>query len=204
MPSMLREPAMSLVQRPGAEPRLRVYPGEAGGRPEVEALVRRVYRERYEADVREFAPAMVGLHDGGGELVAAAGYRPAREGALFLERYLDAPVEQLLGEPAARERIVEVGHLAAARAGEGRRLITRIGPHLAEQGYDWVVCTLTVELRHLFVRLGIAPVTLGVADPAVLGRDAARWGSYYDHRPLVLAGRLDAAIMRFRRRGGAA
>jgi hypothetical protein len=194
MPSMLREPAMSLVQRPGAEPRLRVHPGGSGGRPEVEALVRRVYRERYEADVREFAPAMVGLHDGSGELVAAAGYRPAREGALFLERYLDAPVEQLLGEPAARERIVEVGHLAAARAGEGRRLITRIGPHLAEQGYDWVVCTLTVELRHLFVRLGIAPVTLGVADPAVLGRDAVRWGTYYDHRPLVLAGQINLAL----------
>ncbi|MBK1715384.1 hypothetical protein CKO43_21755 [Rubrivivax gelatinosus] len=202
MPSMLREPSMSSVQRPGAQARLRVYPGEAGGRHQVEALVRRVYRERYRAEVREFAPAMVGLHDSAGALVAAAGYRPARDGALFLERYLDAPVEALLGEPVERARIVEVGHLAAARAGEGRRLITRIGPHLAEQGYDWVVCTLTVELRHLFVRLGIAPVTLGVADPDLLGADAARWGSYYDHRPLVLAGRLDTAIARFKRRGG--
>ena len=108
-----------------------------------------------------------------GPLVAAAGYRPARQGPLFLERYLAAPVESLLGSHSeaapARERIVEVGHLAASRAGEGRRLMLLLGPHLGGQGFRWVVGTLTEELRHLFVRLGIAPLALGVADPAVLG-----------------------------------
>jgi AcrR family transcriptional regulator len=117
-------------------------------------------------------------------------------------------VESLLpaapGRGLLRERIVEVGHLAAVRAGEGRRLILLLGPHLAGQGFEWVVSTLTQELRNLFVRMGVAPLALGVADPAVLGEQAAQWGSYYDHRPLVLAGRLDAALPTLARRSVAA
>jgi hypothetical protein len=63
-----------------------------------------------------------------------------------------------------------------------------------------VVGTLTEELRHLFVRLGIAPLALGVADPALLGAEAVHWGTYYDHRPLVLAGQLDVALQALSRR----
>ena len=129
---------------------------------------------------------------------------PRTAGRCCLERYLPGAVESLLPAPAQRttprRRIVEVGHLAAARAGEGRRLILLLGPHLADQGFEWVVSTLTQELRNLFVRMGVAPLALGVADPAALDDQAAQWGSYYDHRPLVLAGRLDAALQMLARR----
>jgi hypothetical protein len=173
-------------------------------RPAVEAFVRATFARRYGADVRQFAPRLVGLYDAEGEIVAAAGYRPAASGPLFLERYLAAPVETLLGREVAaeprREGIVEVGHLAAGRAGEGRRLITLLGPHLAAAGFRWVVSTLTEELRHLFLRLGVTPMGLGVADPAVLGAEAMQWGSYYDHHPLVLAGDLEAALQALAKR----
>lgn len=69
-----------------------------------------------------------------------------------------------------------------------------MGLHLAGLGFDWVVSTLTQELRMLFLRLGVHPLTLGEADPSALGPDAADWGSYYDHRPAVLAGRLAPAL----------
>jgi hypothetical protein len=177
-------------------------------RREVEAFISAVYRERYGAELQHFAPVLVSLHDEHGECVAAAGYRAADSGPLFLERYLPGAVESLLPASAKRmsprARIVEVGHLAAMRAGEGRRLILLLGPHLAGQGFEWVVSTLTQELRNLFVRMGVAPLALGVADPAVLGNQAAQWGSYYDHRPLVLAGRLDAALQMLARRGAVA
>ena len=191
-----------------AVPHLRLHPAGSPGRHRVEAFIRAVYRERYGAELRHFAPVLVSLHDAHGDGVAAAGYRAAHTGALFLERYLSGPVETLLPAPAGRwpvrERIVEVGHLAAVRAGEGRRLILLLGPHLAGQGFEWVVSTLTQELRNLFVRMGVAPLALGVADPGVLGDQAAQWGSYYDHRPLVLAGRLDAALQMLARRSAAA
>ena len=65
---------------------------------------------------------------------------------------------------------------------------------LAEQGFEWVVSTVTEELRRLFTRLKVVPHALGAAEPAALGEDAARWGSYYEHRPVVLAGRLAPAL----------
>lgn len=190
---------------PAAAPGLLVMPQDHPRRESVERFIHRVYATHYGADVRHFAPLLVAQCNVEGEFVAAAGYRPAGAEPLFLERYLGAPVQALLGGKAPqqprRERIVEVGHLAADRPGEGRRLILRLGPHLAAQGFQWVVSTLTEELRQLFVRLGIAPLALGVADPAVLGADAAAWGSYYDHRPVVLAGQIELALQALSRRG---
>jgi hypothetical protein len=172
-------------------------------RAEVEAFIAGVFAERFDAQVLQFAPMLVAVRDADG-IVAAAGYRSAAEAPLFLERYLDAPVETLLasqvGTRPARERIVEVGHLAAARAGEGRRLIRYLGVHLASLGHEWVVSTLTEELRQLFVRLGVTPLALGHADPAMLGDDAVRWGRYYEHHPVVLAGQLRQALLQFARR----
>jgi hypothetical protein len=179
-------------------PCLRVHAPGLPGRQHVEAFISAVYFRRFGADVRQFAPVLVSLHDEQGELVAAAGYRAADLGPLFLERYLDSPVEGMLpaqsGRAPRRASIVEVGHLAACRAGEGRRLIRLLGRHLMDEGFQWVVSTLTEELRNLFVRMGVAPLALGVADPAVLGEQAVQWGSYYDHRPLVLAGGLAPAL----------
>lgn len=183
---------------------LRVHDRNTPGRDEVECYIAEVFRQRFRAEVQQFSPVLVSLHDESGECIAAAGYRAAQQGSLFLERYLPAPVQTLLSVPDGsmppREHIVEVGHLAATRSNAGRRLIGLLGPHLAAQGFDWVVSTLTQELRHLFVRLGVAPIALGVADPALLGAQAAHWGSYYDHRPVVLAGRLDVVLPRLARR----
>ncbi|WP_227494026.1 thermostable hemolysin [Ramlibacter pallidus] len=167
------------------------------GRPAVEAFIRDVYRRRHGARVRSFMPVLVSLRDASG-IVAAAGYRSAGASPLFLERYLGAPVETLLagarGTAPDRGSIVEVGHLASARHGEGRRLIMALGPHLARQRFQWVVSTVTQELRSLFLRIGVTPLTLGAADPAALGDEAADWGSYYAHAPLVLAGHLPLAL----------
>ncbi len=173
------------------------------GRAQVESFIHDVYARRYGAQVQHFAPILAFLRDATG-IVAAAGYREAHGSPLFLERYLKAPVETLLatspsGAPA-RQTIVEVGHLAATRAGEGRRLILMLGVHLARQDFHWVVSTLTQELRMLFLRIGVTPLTLGVADPAALGHEAVHWGSYYEHSPLVLAGHLPQAMRRLSNR----
>jgi hypothetical protein len=189
-----------LLARPRPAPRLQIHSAASPGREQVERFVAAVYQRRFGAVVRQFAPVLVSLHDEQGERVAAAGYRAARLGPLFLERYLSAPVQALLPAAPAREGIVEVGHLAAVRAGEGRRLIRLLGPHLSSQGFEWAVSTLTQELRNLLVRMGVTPLALGVADPALLGEQAAQWGRYYEHKPLVLAGRLDAATQRLSRR----
>ncbi|WP_428419684.1 thermostable hemolysin [Methylibium sp.] len=184
------------------------HPAGDPGRPQVEAFIRRVYAERYGAQVRQFAPVLVSLREGEGSaasVVAAAGYRIATQ-PLFLEHYLDEPIERVLArqteqtEQPARERIAEVGHLAATRAGEGQRLILRLAQHLAGLRVEWVVSTLTEELRHLFTRMGVVPTALGPADPARLGDGARDWGRYYEHHPVVLAGSLPLAMRRLAER----
>lgn len=206
MPMSASGSVFAPVHESGADALLqswRVHPVGAPDRAEVEAFIARVYAERFGAELRAFAPVLVSLRDVDG-IAAAAGYRAAGPGPLFLERYLSAPVEALLAAQAGatppRDRIVEVGHLAATRAGAGRRLIRALGQHLALHDFDWVVSTLTEELRHLFVRIGVTPLALGRADAAVLGDEASRWGRYYEHRPVVLAGQLRQALMQIARR----
>ncbi|MFM2075404.1 MAG: hypothetical protein RJB34_1709 [Pseudomonadota bacterium] len=172
-------------------PALGVYGRETPGRAEVQAFVQAIYAERYGARITEFAPVLLALRDAQGALVAAVGYRCAALEPLFLERYLNSPVEQVLfgvdAPTTARRGMVEVAHLVALRPGEGRRMMVELGRWLMGQGTQWVVSTVTRELRHLFLRMGIAPLALGVADPERLGEGARDWGSYYAHEPVVLA-----------------
>lgn len=193
--------------RPGRQPGpFATHPGNDPHRREVEDFIGRIYARRYGARISQFAPVLVSLRDQHGALVAAAGYRGAAQAPLFLERYLDAPIEMVMSRHVdarpTRSGIVEVGHLAAGRAGEGRRLVHLLGPHLAAQGFQWVVGTLTQELRHLFLRIGVAPLELGRADPSALGEEAILWGSYYEHGPAVLAGHIPQALGRLARRAG--
>lgn len=212
IPSFLYPAAPACSTPLFAERGLQLHGVDDAERSEVQAFIARIYAQRFGAHVQRFAPCLVSLRDPlSGDILAAAGYRFADTGPLFLERYLNAPIEDLLsaqhGAPVARRGVVEVGHLAAGRAGEGRRLIMLLGQHLAQpeqQDAEWVVSTLTQELRHLFVRLGVTPLALGQADPAAVGDDLAAWGSYYNHRPVVLAGRLQAALRLMGRRAARA
>jgi hypothetical protein len=161
-------------------------------RDRIEACIADVYRARYGARICHWAPTLVGLVDDE-RILAAAGYRDAA-GPLFLERYLAAPVEAVLaartGSRVTRREIVEVGHFAAAETGEGKRLLPLLARHLSQLGYRWVVSTATRELRVLLALLGMRPLALARADPGPLGADAAHWGSYYEHEPVVVAGDL--------------
>ena len=40
------------------------------------------------------------------------------------------------------------------------------------------------------------------ADPSALGDEAAAWGSYYAHEPVVLAGEVQPALRRLAREAG--
>ena len=206
-PAPHTSPTSPALHPPGAHgahhrPRLSAYDLHAPQRRRVERFIQAVYRRRYGARIAAFAPVLVAV-ECGSRLLAAAGYRPADE-PLFLERYLAAPVEACLRahvDPAPpRERIVEVGHLAAIRIGAGRLLMPLLGRHLAAAGFEWVVSTATQELRHLFTRMRLAHAVLGEADPERLGAEAANWGTYYAHRPLVVAGNIAAGMAQLERR----
>lgn len=160
----------------------------------VEAFVRHCYAKVYQADIVDFMPQLLGLYDDRQNLLAVLGYRAAADRGLFLENYLDAPVEQAIsektGQRVERSGIVEVGNFAVAHPGGAQWLLLVLNAYLFAAGYEWGCATLVPVLRNAFQRLG-APLTyLASADPLRLGNDAGRWGSYYKHRPAVFAGHI--------------
>lgn len=193
---------LQAVPSPAAGPRLVLYDESAPGRRRLEAFIRAVYAKCYRARLRHFAPTLAAWEDQG-EILAAAGYRSAAE-PLFLERYLDVPIEVAVApsRPVPRSQVVEVGNFASARAGEGRRLLLALGAHLATQDVQWVAGTVTAELRQLVVRLGLGVIALAPARGERLGAELTRWGSYFDHEPIVVAGHLPAALNTLRQRAG--
>jgi hypothetical protein len=152
----------------------------------------------YGAHVTHFLPHLLGVRDGLARWQAAAGYAAAGVQALFLEQYLDGPIEftlaATLGRPVARAGIVEVGNLAAISAGMARALIPLLARHLHRLGYRWVAFTATRALRNTFYRLGLRPLRLTRADPARLADGGSSWGTYYDHDPVVMAGKISLGL----------
>jgi hypothetical protein len=152
----------------------------------------------YGARVTHFLPHLLGVRDGLARWQAAAGYAAAGVQALFLEQYLDGPIEltlaATLGRPVARAGIVEVGNLAAISAGMARALIPLLARHLHRLGYRWVAFTATRALRNTFHHLGLRPLRLTRADPARLPDGGASWGTYYDHEPVVMAGKISLGL----------
>jgi hypothetical protein len=183
-----------LATVPDAMPLL-AAPGE---RPALERFIAERFRLCYGARVSHFCAHLLGVRDASGRLLAAAGYTGAASGALFLEQYLERPVEELLGAAAGRavprERIAEVGNLAAAAAGMGRAFIPALGRHLHALGYRWVVFTATRGLRNAFRRLNLEPLLLAPALPMRLPDRGAAWGTYYAHDPSVMGGSTGACL----------
>jgi hypothetical protein len=180
-------------------PSLHIHQHDDPLRSRIESYIRERYRQRYGARLTEWLPTLVSLQ-ADGEILAAAGYRGGTA-ALFLERYLSAPIEQYLiegGAPVQRHRIAEAGHFAAMRPGAGRLLVPMLATHLRQQGYEWAASTLTAELHHLFSRMGLSHQPLSAATPDHLDkREREDWGSYYTHSPKVYAGRLADIVARY-------
>lgn len=160
----------------------------------VEDFITAGFREYFAASVRTFMPTLVGLHDATGRLKAAVGYRGAGAARLFLETYTNGPIEQVLrrqaGVEVAREEIVEVGNLACTGGRAAMEMIAALGPALIEDGFSWVVFTGADTVRNVFRRLGLKPIALCIANKSLLGERQREWGNYYEHNPVVMAGRL--------------
>jgi hypothetical protein len=121
---------------------------------------------------------------------AALGYRCAANEPLFVEQYLDQPVEgavsHALFRRVSRTEIVEIGNFASTNAFAMIELWGTVANDLAGSK-DVAVATLTLPLRKMFQRIGVPFVILAAARPERLHRPASDWGSYYQFDPHVCA-----------------
>lgn len=168
-----------------------VRQGDAG-RASLEAFIAQAFLEAYGARLSHFCDVLLGCRDGAGKWIAALGYSLAADGPLFLEQYLDVPLEEAIGaragHPVERAQIVEVGNLAAGHPGAARALIVNMTRLLHGHGLHWVAFTATTSLLNSFTRLRLKPGVLAPADPRRLPDAGQHWGTYYHSQPQVMFG----------------
>jgi hypothetical protein len=167
---------------------------EAHDRVAVSRFIRASFLRDHGARLTQLMPRLFSLSTPEGEMVAAFGLREAAEERLFMECYLDEPVEariaRLTGREVARERVIEVGNLAA-RPGGARSMIARLTRHLHALDFEWVTFTGVARLRSAFLRLGLQPLEIARATADRLSEaERAAWGRYFESRPIVMAGHV--------------
>lgn len=167
-------------------------------RVNTEQFIEAVYAKCYGARILSHYPVLIGVRDEKNEVVAAAGMRPALDDKLFLEQYLDRPIEESVisggGEKLPRGSIVEIGNFAARNAGAAVCLMSAMAASLDECGLTHVAVTATKKLRQTFMRLGLGFSEIAEAKPRALPGNGAEWGSYYMHDPRVVFGPVAPAF----------
>lgn len=165
---------------------------DAPDRAEIEQFIARIFYQSCGAKVRFFLPVLISLRDLDGKLIAACGIRSAGKERLFLENYMDKPVEKLLsertGQEVHRDEIVEIGNFSVAETGVSRQLISAIFDQLHATSKQWAVFTTVQLLYNSLIKQNIFPRILCSADIKHLPpEDQSEWGSYYEQKPQVMA-----------------
>jgi hypothetical protein len=163
-------------------------------RAELESYVSAAFQRRHAATVQTFMPTLLAFRGTGGDLRGVVGLRGAGHDRLYLEHYLDAPIEVALGHasgrPIERSSIVEVGNLAGGNCRTAMRMVAQLPAFLLAHDYRWIVFTATSAVRGILQAFGAPLVELAAADSARVAGGADHWGSYYETDPRVFAGFL--------------
>lgn len=162
-------------------------------RSSLEARVRSGFGHHFNACIEGFMPDLA-VYDHVTGASGVIGIRSAADEKLFLESYLDHPVETVVhlvsGDVVERRAVVEVGQFVVDDRDIVADFFRDLVPFLLSQGFGWVCFTGTNRVRALLARIGFAgfPVTLAARER--LGESVDQWGSYYDHEPVVIIGKL--------------
>ncbi|MCB1614867.1 MAG: thermostable hemolysin [Pseudomonadales bacterium] len=148
----------------------------------LEHFVYNTFYSHYGARVNHFMPLMLAFEQN--DILAVAGVRSACGSHLFLEQYLDAPIEKLLsgfyGRPVSREGIVEIGNLSSTCLGSAKFLFVALAALLHQAEAQWVVCVANPAVRAIFRKMKLPFDCVQSVDKARLGKESELWGSYYD------------------------
>ena len=169
---------------------------EAGdsSRLRVERFIDESYSDHFGAKLKDYLPTLVFGENENQNIHIAFGIMPAVNGALFLENYLDQPIEDMLsnvvGTSIRRESIVEIGNISFENCYDLKSNLNSVATYCANQGFEYVVCTATRVLRIIFRRAGANPIDLAPAQHHQAPDNGTEWGDYYRFTPRVVAGNL--------------
>jgi len=167
-----------------------VEQSETTERRSLENFIREKYQQVHQAKISTFSSTLfAGYH--GAEMQVVIGMQHLNQAYAFLEQYLDEPVENTLSKLSqtqiSRDKVVEIGNLAALDMDKAKLMAAFLVFHLSQQRIEWAVCTGTAAVRYVLQQMGLRFHVLEKADPQVLGKAQHLWGSYYQQKPYVLA-----------------
>lgn len=178
-----------------------IVPAFSKDREAVEHFITDIYARAYGANIHVHYPVLMSVRDEAGQILAATGFRPAVNEPLFLEQYLNAPVQDVLQTP--RAQIVEIGNLASDGGGASLYLFAALAAYLNYKSFTQAVVTSTDFLERRFRQMGLQPKLHAKADPALLLSDGENWGTYYDTQPHVISGSVAQGYKRLQKQLGA-
>jgi len=197
---------LGAAQSPRAQPHPNLIDIDHPRRQAVEQFIAQRFHAAHGARISCFMPQLIALFDDAGKILAAVGIRAAADEALFLEHYLDTPVERAIADKAGlsgicgtglRRRIAEIGNLASIDRRASRELFKLLTQRLHADNFEWAVFTGCSSLQRMFRTLGIETICLGRALQSRLPHDQQTWGSYYEDSPRVVAGRVSGGRIAF-------
>jgi len=177
-------------------PALRLAEARTGApeRAELEAFVQNAFARKHDASVTSFMPTLLSFRDAGGALRGVIGLRSAAPRPLYLEQYLEQPVEAAIvtatGQAVQRHQVVEVGNLAGVNCRAAMRMVAALPAYLLASEFRWIVFTATSAVRSILQGFDAPLVELARADGSRVASGTDRWGRYYENDPRVLAGYL--------------
>lgn len=167
-------------------------------RTKVEEFIKGIFFKHHQATLKAFMPTLLSSRDAFGNIQCTVGIRNLNKQSVFLEQYLNEPIEKLISDIAEQEisrtSIAEVGNLACGSSVNSKNIIIMLVHHFFYQNKTWAVCTGTTMIQMILNKLGISYHYIDRANPERLAEDRDCWGTYYENNPCVLAVNVNSAM----------
>lgn len=170
---------------------IRIYDKNSSNYTEVKNFIETVFKKHYRAEISVGMPqlmAVIGKEES--KVISAVGIRSAADSELFLEQYLDQPIEKILeqifGHKVERKEIVEIGSLASGKRDAAKFLYSTLATYLKSQDFKYGVMTGTQYLQKYFRNIGMKPRIIAEAKQERLRDQSVNWGTYYKNNPKVM------------------
>lgn len=190
----VKKPQSRLFQRLiSCQPSFALYFKGSSKRKEVEQYIHDKYQNTYHAELNQYMPCLLSM-ESGNSFNSTLGIRSAKNEVLFVEQYTQQAIEELMlahcNISTNRDKIVEIGNLAAVKQGSSQLLLVIMVAFLYRSGYHWATASATDDVQKITDKLGFTTYKLCKANPDKLEGDAEQWGSYYETKPYVIVGDL--------------
>lgn len=167
-------------------------------RTETETFIKESYFKAYGAIITYFFDTLLVVVNEQGAIQAAIGFQNPTHKPLFLEQYLERPIEHYIfnhfQSNIDRQEIAEIGNFSSINKQAAKLLIPMLLSVLLSRNYKFVALTATQSLFEKFIHLQLEPITISSAHAEKLSSEQRSWGSYYSTHPKVVIGDLKRAF----------